>query len=82
MMRRIAKETVNEMVPKMCAEIFNNAVSNLIGAIEYDVDTCVSVSIDSMGKIFDSSELKKVLSKKIMDDILAHIDKSAFKINF
>ena len=70
-MRKIAEDTINELVPKMCEEIFNNAVSNLIGAIEYDVETCVSVSLDSAGKIFDSSELKKVLSKRIMDELLS-----------
>ena len=32
-MRAIAEEVVMEMVPKMCVEIYNEAITNLIGAI-------------------------------------------------
>ena len=32
-MREIAEEVVMEMVPKICAEIYNEAITNLIGAI-------------------------------------------------
>ena len=32
-MREIAVETINEMVPAMCAAIYNEAVTRLVGAI-------------------------------------------------
>lgn len=79
-MREIAAEMIQEMVPKMCAEIYNEAVTNLIGAIQYDVETCVSVSIDTAGEILNKSALKKVVTKNIMNELMAKIDKSVFKI--
>ena len=32
-MRKIAEDAIKEIVPQMCAEIYNEAVSNLIGAL-------------------------------------------------
>lgn len=32
-MRKIAEDAIKEIVPQLCAEIYNEAVSNLIGAI-------------------------------------------------
>ena len=80
-MREIAEEMIQKMVPKMCADIYNEAVTNLIGAIQYDVETCVSVSIDSVGEILNKSVVKKVVTQNIMNELMAKIDKSVFKIN-
>ena len=79
-MRAIAVETINEIVPAMCAAIYNEAVTRLVGAIQYDVETCVSVSIDSMGEIFNSKKFQTVLSENIMKAIMAHLDNNIFKI--
>lgn len=36
--QQIATEVVKELAPKIAAEIFNQAIDNLIGALEYDIE--------------------------------------------
>ena len=79
-MRKIAEDAIKEIVPQMCAQIYNEAVTNLIGALQYDVETCVHVSVESLGEIFSSSKLEKVLSEKLMKSIMSKLDKSVFTL--
>lgn len=50
----------------MAAEIYNESLNRLIGALRYDIETCVSVSVDSMGEIFNGRQVKRLLSDKIL----------------
>lgn len=79
-MRQIADEEIKRLVPQMATEIYNNAVSKLVGAIQYDVDTCVSVALSSAGEIYNDRKFKKVLSDAIMKQIKAQLGDLHFKI--
>ena len=79
-MRQIAIETINEYVPQIAAEIYNNALQRLIGAIHYDVESVVSVAVDGIGEIFNGSKLKKVISDNIMQEMKARLTDINIKI--
>ena len=68
-MRQIAIEVVRELTPQIAAEIYNEAVARIIGAIEYDIETTVSVAFQDVGEIFNSSKYRKIISDRIMHEI-------------
>lgn len=57
----------------MVAEIYNEHITRLIGALEYDINTIVSVSMNDAGEIFNSSKFRKVLSDQIIKTIKANL---------
>lgn len=61
-----AATVVRQLVPTMCAEIYNEALTRLVGAMQYDVETVVSVAIDDVGQVFNSKQFHKVISDRIM----------------
>ena len=79
-MRQIAREEIQTLVPKMAAEIYNNAITRLVGVLQYDVDTCVNVALKGVGEIYNDRKFKKVLSNKIMNQLKAEIGNLTIKI--
>ena len=57
-MREIAEKAINDIVPKIASDIYNEAIKRLIGAIQYDIETVVSVAVDSGEEIFNSKQCK------------------------
>lgn len=78
-MRQEALQTVQEVAPKLvdeiCTAIWNDALQRLVGAMEYDVNTCVSIAFDDAEKIFKSKEAQKFISDKIVNELQREIDK-------
>ena len=78
-MRQIALQVVQEFVPRIvetiCTEIWNDALQRLVGAMEYDVNTCVNIAFDDAEKIFKSKEAQKFVSDKIVKELQKEIDK-------
>ena len=72
-MRKIAEEAIYDLVPTISAEIYNNAVQRLIGAIHYDVESVVSVAVDGIGEIFNGHKVKKIISDRIMQELQARL---------
>lgn len=72
-MRKIAIEVINEYVPQIAAEIYNNALQRLLGAIQYDVESVVSVAVDGIGEIFNGHKVKKIISDRIMQEMKARL---------
>ena len=79
-MRKIAEETICELVPKISAEIYNNALQRLLGAIHYDVESVVSVAIDGVGEIFNGHKVQKIISDRIMQEMKARLTDIDIKI--
>lgn len=79
-MRQIAIEVVKEYVPQIAAEIYNNALQRLIGAIHYDVESVVSVAVDGIGEIFNGKKVKKIISDNIMQEMKARLTDINIKI--
>lgn len=78
-MRQIALQTVQEVAPKLvdeiCTAIWNDALQRLVEAMEYDVNTCVSIAFDDAEKIFKSKEAQRFISDKIVKELQREIDK-------
>ena len=79
-MRQIAIAVVNEYVPQIAAEIYNNALQRLMGAIHYDVESVVSVAVDGIGEIFNGKKVKKIISDNIMQEMKARLTDMNIKI--
>ena len=79
-MQAIAKEAVFEYAPEIASRIYNSAIERLVGALQYDIDTIVSVSLEDAGEIFNSSKCRKVISDRIMKEIKAQLKDIAIKI--
>ena len=62
-----------EIVPRLCAEIYNDSLTRLIGAINYDVNTAVDISIGDMGELVAGSKLSKFMSDVIMKEMKVHL---------
>ena len=72
-MRKIAEETINELVPQIAEQYFNKAAEQIIGAIKYDIETVVSLAVDSGEEIFNSKKFKTVVSDRIIKEIKSSI---------
>lgn len=79
-MRQIAIEAIQQYVPQIAADIYNNALQRLIGAIHYDVESVVSVAVDGIGEIFNARKFKKVISDNIMQELQARLTDINIKI--
>lgn len=77
-MRQIALATINEVVPPMindiCIQICTEALQDVIGAIEWDIEEIVNISFDDMHNVFNSEKFRKVISTKIMDSIQKNLN--------
>ena len=77
MIERITRNTIQEAinkaiaetVPRICAEIYNDSLTRLIGAIEYDVNTAVDISVGDMGELVAGSKVSKFISNAIMKEL-------------
>lgn len=83
-MRQIALKTVNEVVPPMieeiCIKICTEALQDVIGAIEWDIEEVVNVSFDDMHNVFNSEKFRNVISTKIMDSIKKNLNNPNIRI--
>ena len=68
-MRQIAKDAVYEYAPQIAAAIYNDALQRLVGAIQYDIETIVTVSMDDAGEIFNSKAYRRIISDRIVKEI-------------
>ena len=64
-----------KLVDEICTTIWNDALQRLVGAIDYDINTCVSIAFDDAEKIFKSKEAQKFISDKIVNELQREIDK-------
>ena len=77
--KRIAIETINEIVPPLVEEISLRIIKeflngNLSESIKYDITSIASVSIKDFHKIFHSQEFSSFMSAAIADEIKKRID--------
>ena len=70
---QVVREVVREEVPRIAAEIYNQHITKLVGALEYDVHTVVNMAMDSAGDIFHSEKCEKAVSDQIVKQILADL---------
>ena len=79
-MRQIAVEVVKELAPQIAAQIYNESLQRLVGALQYDIETIVSVSLEDAKNIFNSAQCRRVISDRIMKELKARLDGLEFGI--
>ena len=67
------EKKIEEIAPRLCAEIYNDSLTRLIGAINYDVNTAVDISINDFGEIAAGSKVSKFISDAIMKELKVKI---------
>ena len=79
-MRQIAVEVVKELAPQIAAQIYNESLQRLVGALQYDIETIVSVSLEDAKNIFNSAQCRRIISDRIMKELKARLDGLEFRI--
>lgn len=79
-MAEIATELINCLVPPICAKIYNQAVQDLIGAIRYDMETTLELSVKDMNDMLEATATRQWVSDVIMKHIQADLEGHQFSI--
>ena len=78
--RQIAKEIVLDLAPKIASEIYNESLQRLVGALQYDIETIVTVSLEDAKNIFNSAQCRRIISDRIMKELTFRLDGLKFNI--
>lgn len=73
--RELVPKMIDELVPPIAAAIYNEAITRLVGAITYDIETCVEVAFSTGEEIFSDKRVKQMISDRIMKEIKAQLGK-------
>ena len=73
---RIAQQKIAEALPEIQRAAYISAYNNLVGALEFDVTSAVSIGLENCGKIFYDSKTQKVLAEAITKEIQKQLNKS------
>lgn len=74
-MRQIAVEAINDIVPQMAMQIYTNTIQDMINALQYDIETIVSISFSDAHDIFTSKKTQKYVSDRIMKEMINHLER-------
>ena len=84
MMEQIANDIVNQALAKFEEELlrkieelqkaaYQQAIQDCLQALEYDVESIVSVGIEGCGEIFYDKKTQKIISDRIMQEITKNL---------
>ena len=66
---RIAQQKIMEMIPEIQKAAYISAYNNLVGALEFDVTSAVSIGLENCGEIFYDSKTQKVIADAVMREV-------------
>lgn len=64
-----------EALPEIQKAAYISAYNNLVGALEFDVTSAVSIGLENCGEIFFDSRTQKVVADAVMQEIRKQLDK-------
>lgn len=73
-MRQIAEEAIKELVPVIAKQIYTETVQSILDALQYDIETIVSISFDDAHDIFTSKRARKYVSDRIVSEVIKHLN--------
>ena len=76
-----AIEQINLLVPPMIEKTCREIVQSMLGAIEYDVRTCVDIAFEDASDIFHSEKARKFVSDSIVREIESHLKNMEIKVD-
>lgn len=66
---RIAQQKIAEALPEIQRAAYISAYNDMVGALEFDVTSAVSIGLENCGTIFYDSKTQKVLAEAVMREI-------------
>ena len=72
---RIAQQKIAEALPEIQRAAYISAYNNLVGALEFDVTSAVSIGLENCGEIFYDSKTQKILAEAVMRELKKQMDK-------
>ena len=66
---QIAQRKIAEMIPEIQHAAYASAYNNLIGALEFDITSAVSIGLENCGTIFYDSKTQTILADAVMREI-------------
>lgn len=66
---QIAQRKIAEMIPEIQRAAYVSAYNNLIGALEFDISSAVSIGLENCGTIFYDSKTQTILAEAVMREI-------------
>ena len=73
---QIAERKIAEMIPEIQRAAYISAYNNLVGALEFDITSAVSIGLENCGTIFYDSKTQKVLAQAISKEIQKQLNKT------
>lgn len=66
---QIAERKIAEMIPEIQKAAYVNAYNDIVGALDFDVTTAVSVAFENGAQIFYDSRTQKVIADAVMSKV-------------
>ena len=66
---QIAQRKIAEMIPEIQRAAYVSAYNNLIGALEFDITSAVSVAFENGAQIFYDSRTQKIIADAVMREV-------------
>ena len=61
-------------------QAYKQAIDDFMEALEYDVESIVTVGLNGCEEIFRDSKTQKIISERIIQEVRKRIDKRTIKI--
>ena len=62
-------ESIQAMIREQCLEAYKQAISDFLGALEYDIESIVEIGFDGCRDIFVDKKTQKYISDRIMKEM-------------
>ena len=69
----VVEKRVAEIAKQECANLINEAVNSMIGALHYDVTTALELSCKDLNEMLTSSRTRSFISDAICKEITKHL---------
>jgi hypothetical protein len=80
-MEMICEKKIREIVPKMVQQYTRQAIQQIVGIMEHDIQTCLSMSLNDAGDIFYGDKARQYLSDHITRELQRIVDETDWTIN-
>ena len=85
-MREIAKQVCKEefalfrdQIEELMAQAYRQAINDVLEALEYDIESVVSIAIDGCKDVFYDKKVQKYLSDQIIKELHKKLDNKHFR---
>ena len=75
---RIAQQKIAEALPEIKRSAYISAYNDMVGALEFDITSAVSIGLENCGTIFYDSKTQTILAEAVMREIRKSLDEVTF----